>query len=95
MLRKPNANILRIKKRVANKSRGLNSPWGLVGGVVKYFRFSIHEILWEISFANVMLYSASIPKFNREGGDEDDDGKFPYNERPDGEISFGELFNMQ
>jgi hypothetical protein len=31
--------------------------------VVKYFRFSVDYILWEISYANLMMLLATIPKY--------------------------------
>jgi hypothetical protein len=37
----------------------LNSLWGLIGSIAKYFRFSWHEIMFEISYANLMMMLAS------------------------------------
>jgi len=39
----------------------------LIGGVIKYFRFSWHYVLWEISYTNLTMLLATIPTY--------DDGK--------------------
>lgn len=43
----------------------------MIGGIAKYFRFSFHEILWEISWANLLMLSATIPKFDEDGNPEE------------------------
>lgn len=37
---------------------------------MKYFRFSWNEVLWEMSWSNVLMLSATIPSF-----DDDEKGK--------------------
>lgn len=41
----------------------MNSLWQTVGSLIKYFRFTRDQVLWEISWANLMLYSATIPTY--------------------------------
>lgn len=43
-----------------SKSRTL---WGAIGGMIKYFRFSWNEVLWEISYRNILMLSATIPVY--------------------------------
>jgi hypothetical protein len=43
----------------------------LIGSVVKYFRFSWHEIMFEISYSNLMMMLASIPNYNKADEDEE------------------------
>jgi hypothetical protein len=35
----------------------------LIGGVIKYFRFSWEYVLWEISFPNLNMLLATIPVY--------------------------------
>jgi hypothetical protein len=48
----------------------------MIGGVVKYFRFSVDYVLWEISHANLIMLMATIPRYKSskdEGGSPDQD----------------------
>lgn len=36
------------------------SPWRLVGGIMKYYRMSYDEIMYERSYLNLVLLNASI-----------------------------------
>jgi len=38
------------------------NPWQLIGNIKRTFDFSIDEILHEISYANLIMYMASIPQ---------------------------------
>lgn len=44
-------------------SPGTKTLWGVIGGMIKYFRFSWNEIMWEISYRNIMMLSATIPSY--------------------------------
>lgn len=44
-------------------SPGSKTLWGVIGGMIKYFRFSWHQIMWEISYRNIMMLSATIPSY--------------------------------
>jgi hypothetical protein len=35
----------------------------MIGGVIKYFRFSYEDVLWNMSYANVNMLLASIPSY--------------------------------
>ena len=37
-----------------------------MGGVIKYFRFTMDFALWEISHANLIMLMAAIPKYKRD-----------------------------
>lgn len=60
----------------------MNSPWGIIGGLIKYFRFSLDEILYEISWQNLMMFLATIPDYSTKEEDEIEP------------ITTEELFNM-
>ena len=49
-----------------------DSPWAVIGGVMKYFRMSYEEVVFNRSYINVMLLNRSIPSFNTK--DKDDKG---------------------
>ena len=38
----------------------------MIGGVIKYFRFSYEFVLWEISYANLSMLLATIPEYDTE-----------------------------
>lgn len=38
--------------------------------MIKYFRFSLNYVLWEISWANLIMLSASIPKYDADKNDD-------------------------
>ncbi len=40
---------------------GRINPWLVMGGLLKYFHLTRKEILWDYSFANIMMLSVSIP----------------------------------
>ena len=40
-----------------------DSPWGLVGSVMKYFRMDYEEIVMKRSYKNILLLNASIPSY--------------------------------
>jgi hypothetical protein len=35
----------------------------MIGGVIKYFRFSYDYVLWEISYQNLAMLLATIPTY--------------------------------
>lgn len=41
---------------------------------MKYFRMSYEEVVFNRSFINIILLNRSIPSFNVEKGDEDNNG---------------------
>ncbi|WP_234863450.1 hypothetical protein [Flavihumibacter fluminis] len=47
----------------SESSPGTKTLWGVIGGMIKYFRFSWNEIIWEISYRNIMMLSATIPNY--------------------------------
>ena len=58
-LNKMNPNPKREKKRLET-----------IGGLMKYFRMSYDEIVYERSWANVMMLSASIPDYSIDNEDD-------------------------
>jgi hypothetical protein len=42
---------------------------------MKYFRLTWHQILWEMSWANLQMLSASIPSYSDK--DDEDDENIP------------------
>ena len=42
------------------------NPWRVIGAIVKYFRFSVDDILWKHSFANLVMLMSSIPKLGKD-----------------------------
>lgn len=59
------------------------SPWGFIGGIMKYFRMSYEEVVFRRSYLNLMLLNAAIPGMkphDEEDGDEDG-YKAPRNKR--------------
>ncbi|GAA0561527.1 hypothetical protein [Chitinophaga japonensis] len=38
----------------------------MIGGIVKYFRFSWNEVLWGMSWSNVLMLSATTPSFDND-----------------------------
>ena len=51
---------------------------------MKYFRFTLHEIMWEVSYANLLMYLGTIPSYKKDGEEETDHK----------EIGMDQLFNM-
>jgi hypothetical protein len=49
---------------------GHYNVWRSAGSVVKYFRFDWRSVLWEISWANIVMLSISIPKYERDAKEE-------------------------
>lgn len=41
-----------------------DSPWALIVGFAKAFTLPIDVVLYDMSFANVILYSATLPTRN-------------------------------
>ena len=41
----------------------------MIGGVIKYFRFSYDQVLWEIPYGNLAMLLATIPGFDQPDGD--------------------------
>lgn len=41
-----------------------DSPWTLIAGFAKAFTLPIDVVLYDMSFANVILYSATLPTHN-------------------------------
>lgn len=71
----------RIKRREEARRKKLGkppqedeptSPWEFIGNVCKYFRWGEDYVKWEMSFANLNMYLASIPDT---GYDEEEDKK--------------------
>jgi hypothetical protein len=54
------------KRGEPESAGGDNSPWSLIGGVAKYFRFSVDQILWGISYQNLNMLLATIPSYEEE-----------------------------
>lgn len=50
-------------KRGEPASGGDNSPWSTIGGLIKYFRFSWEEVMWELSWTNINMLMATIPQY--------------------------------
>ena len=46
------------------------NPWEVIGGLIKYFRLSWDEILWERSWANITMLMLSIPKHEDKHNDD-------------------------
>ena len=54
-----------------------DSPWATIGGVMKYFRMSYEEVVFNRSYLNIMLLNRSIPSWDtssRENNDNDNIG---------------------
>jgi hypothetical protein len=45
-----------------------------LGGIIKYFRFGWDELLWEISFANLIMLVSSVPS-TKDKTDEEEKGE--------------------
>lgn len=58
-----------------------DSPWAIVGGVMKYFRMSYEEVVFNRSYLNILLLNRSIPSFHI---DDEDDKKNGLNNRING-----------
>jgi hypothetical protein len=39
----------------------------MIAGVVKYFRFGMEEVLYDMSYTNIVMLSAAIPDWSSEG----------------------------
>ncbi len=52
------------------KSGEKGNTWQQIGNIAKYFNISFEDILWKHSWANLMMYSLSIPK-NKKKKDDD------------------------
>jgi hypothetical protein len=44
---------------------GLNSPWGMLYQFAKESGWSMHDILWKVSRANLLLMMADRPNFKK------------------------------
>ena len=45
--------------------RGDNSPWFTIGGLMHYFPgLSENDILWTLTYRNILMYLATIPDHN-------------------------------
>ncbi len=36
----------------------------MIGGLIKYFRFSLDTVLWDLGYANMIMLLATIPVFD-------------------------------
>lgn len=57
----------------------------MIGGIAKYFRYEHDFILWGISWANLLMLSASIPVY--ESDDEEKASRKPAKEIGGGDLS--------
>lgn len=46
---------------------GMNSPFGVLFQIVKETGWTMHYILWQVSWANIMLMLADRPSFGKKG----------------------------
>ncbi|MHA4844414.1 hypothetical protein ACX0G7_09630 [Flavitalea antarctica] len=48
--------------------------WATIGGLMKYFRCTWDQIMWQMSYANILLLSATVPKYesSKKNGREED-----------------------
>lgn len=52
-----------------------DSPWGFIGGIMKYFRMSYDEIVFQRSYLTLVLLNRAIPSMKpMEEEDEETDG---------------------
>lgn len=54
------------KKKFWAGSRKINY-WEMMGNVVKFWGISFNEVIWGLSYQNILLMNMSIPKFDKEG----------------------------
>ena len=47
-----------------DRAEANDSPWATVGGVMKYFRMSYEEVVFNRSYLNILLLNRSIPSYN-------------------------------
>ncbi|MDR2834584.1 MAG: hypothetical protein LBV69_00065 [Bacteroidales bacterium] len=47
----------------------------MIGGLVKYFRFPIDYILYDLSYENMLMLNLSIPSYDNDDKDKDKDKK--------------------
>ncbi|WP_148233499.1 hypothetical protein [Pseudopedobacter saltans] len=45
----------------------MNSPFGVLFQIVKETGWTMHYILWQVSWANIMLMLADRPSFGKKG----------------------------
>jgi len=67
---------VRNKHSKKNKGSGIenDSIWSLVAGMAKNFpQLTFNAILFELSYANLVLYSAVLPTYEEDNGDIDAD----------------------
>ena len=60
----------------------------MIGGVIKYFRFTYDYILWEISYANINMLLAAIPEYETE-----EEKSKPQTKKIDSMADLEKLFN--
>ncbi|GAH78266.1 unnamed protein product, partial [marine sediment metagenome] len=46
--------------------------WATISGVMHYFHLSMNQVLWDISWVNILMLTASIPTFERKSNDKAD-----------------------
>lgn len=51
----------KAKVETEAQARARSLPHSVIGGIVKYFKLSINDILWQMSWENLILYMGSIP----------------------------------
>ena len=60
----------------------------MIGGVIKYFRFTWDYALWDISYSNLNMLLATIPETDFDGQSTGEGGKSGKQEYSDGIDSF-------
>lgn len=62
-----------MRSKQAKKHRGSgDSVWGLVYNLSRIFETTPEYVLYEISYANLIMYGAAVPSFDDEKDDWDD-----------------------
>lgn len=46
-----------------------DSIWAVIAGTIKSFRLPIDYVLYEMSYANLNLYGASLPSYHKPDGE--------------------------
>lgn len=62
-----------MRSKQAKKHRGSgDSAWGLVYNLSRIFETTPDYVLYDISYANLVMYGAAVPSFDDEKDDWDD-----------------------
>ncbi len=65
------SSIISIRGLNVLETEEINSPWEMIGGVIKYFRFDFEFCLWNISYANLNMLLATIPTYETDSPGKD------------------------